>query len=844
MDAIAETHHADAALRALMSRVRELIEARGAHPARTLVLLPFAQLLPAARDAWAAIAPQGFLPRFETTATWSAAGSFVPGAEDFTGDEARDLLSARSLIESAGLAAHADLLAPRLVEAAGQLKEAAAAIEPGARRAWAARMREAIAPGFDAAVLSREAAVAAIAIEWIASSSFATDRLLKADLAREIELLVVVQGLREEPLANAMAGAIAARWPGKAQTLRLIAEGPTGRIALHEASDPADEAERAAACVLRHVREGRVPVALAAIDRVLTRRVRAMLDEARAAIRDETGWTLSTTRAAAHAMLALRAAQWNAGADAVIDWLKNSPAHAPGSVLALERRIRRAGIREWRALRPGDLGNLGEGQQQLLEQVNAWRDGMQAARPLPQWLADLRGLLQGTGQWQWLERDAAGVQVIAALRLGELDRAELENFGPARRRFSLAEFTAWANDALEAESFRPPAAAQAQVVILPLHQLVGRAFGALVLAGCDEVRLPASADLAGAWTPAQRRALGLPSREALQEQARTGWQQALRIAECDILWRAADESGEPVLASPLVQELELAGGAVAGADAREPHQVDARATGRPQPAPRLLPIERLSASAYEDLRRCPYRFFALRQLGLQEPDEIDVQLDKRDFGNWLHKVLSTFHTRLAAEGASLADRPKLLDAAAQSVTREMRLDDSEFLPFSAAWAQVREGYLAWLARHEAQGARFCEAEAEHEITVGPLKLFGRIDRLDALPDGTRMVMDYKTESLAVTQERVKSPGEDTQLAFYAALLGDEPLRAAYVNVGERGETRTVEQPDVARARELLLAGIAHDLQRIGEGAPLPALGEGKACEYCAARGLCRKDFWE
>jgi ATP-dependent helicase/nuclease subunit B len=24
---------------------------------------------------------------------------------------------------------------------------------------------------------------------------------------------------------------------------------------------------------------------------------------------------------------------------------------------------------------------------------------------------------------------------------------------------------------------------------------------------------------------------------------------------------------------------------------------------------------------------------------------------------------------------------------------------------------------------------------------------------------------------------------------------------------------------------------------------LPALGEGMACEYCAARGLCRKDFW-
>ena len=42
---------------------------------------------------------------------------------------------------------------------------------------------------------------------------------------------------------------------------------------------------------------------------------------------------------------------------------------------------------------------------------------------------------------------------------------------------------------------------------------------------------------------------------------------------------------------------------------------------------------------------------------------------------------------------------------------------------------------------------------------------------------------------------------------------------------------------------MLLAGIAHDLQRIGQGQALAALGEGTACEYCAARGLCRKDFW-
>ena len=42
----------------------------------------------------------------------------------------------------------------------------------------------------------------------------------------------------------------------------------------------------------------------------------------------------------------------------------------------------------------------------------------------------------------------------------------------------------------------------------------------------------------------------------------------------------------------------------------------------------------------------------------------------------------------------------------------------------------------------------------------------------------------------------------------------------------------------------LLESIASDMARIAAGVPMPALGEGKACEFCAARGMCRKDFWE
>ena len=278
----------------------------------------------------------------------------------------------------------------------------------------------------------------------------------------------------------------------------------------------------------------------------------------------------------------------------------------------------------------------------------------------------------------------------------------------------------------------------------------------------------------------------------------------------------------------------------------------------PAPAPvasDLLP-QALSASAYQDLRDCPYRFFALRQLRLQQVDEIEAEPDKRDLGNWLHAVLKAFHEARAAEPADgLGDRERL-DALAQAEARLRGLSpdsgEAGFLPFMAAWPALREGYLAWLADHEAAGPVFERAEVSLTRTVGPWRLIGQLDRIDrqASPEGPiPLVIDYKTEPRSTTQQRVKNPLEDTQIAFYAALLGEETVRGAYLSITDSRETtgkdpatRWVEQPDLLLAREHLLQGIADDLGRIAQGHALPALGDDQVCDFCAARGLCRKDF--
>ncbi|MBI2768562.1 MAG: PD-(D/E)XK nuclease family protein [Burkholderiales bacterium] len=838
MNAIAQSHR-PALLRELMRQVRELITQRGAHPARTVVLLPYAQLMAPARRLWSQEVPQGFAPRFETTMNWAGAAGFVPRADDIAFDMGRDLLTAHALMQRAGLGSHAELLAGRLVELGWQLAAVAAAVLPPQRPAWAARQRPLVSAGMEGPQLALEAALARVALEWAAASAYAGDALLADDLAASIDLLVVLEGFQAEPLAATLQTLLGA----KAATLRMDGDAAMGDVLLHQAGDPSDEAERAAACVLAHVEAGRVPVALAAIDRVLTRRIRAMLDARGIQIRDETGWKLSTTRSAARLMAGLRACAWNAGTDAVLDWLKNIPAAPANLVPALERRVRRSGLREWQSLRAADL----EGSESLAAlhvQVAQWREDMARPRPLTQWLAALRAQLQATQLWDALQLDAAGEKIIAALRLQESAQAELEQLPQAARRLPLAGFTAWVNDTLEAASFVPEPPAGEEVVILPFNQLLGRPFAALVLPGCDEVRLAPSPEPPGPWSAAQREGLGLPSREALEAAVREGWRCALQTPHSDVLWRASDDSGEVLLPSPLVLALQLQHSARPGTDPRPLRELTELPTPRPQAVAAALPLAEISASAYEDLRRCPYRFFALRQLGLKEADELDGEIGKRDFGNWLHAVLSRFHeAQLADPLPHGAQREARLNALADEVTRSQRLDEGEFLPFSAAWPRARQGYLDWLAGHEAGGPVFEQAESEHRMPLGELTLVGRIDRVDRLPDGAVLVMDYKTEDLQKTKKRVKDAGEDTQLTFYAALLHDDTLRAAYVNVGERGETLHVEQPDVIAARDDLVAALIDDMQRIAQGEAMAALGEGTACEFCAARGLCRRDFW-
>jgi ATP-dependent helicase/nuclease subunit B len=824
-----------------MATLANALKAQGVHPAEAVVVLPYAQLIQQARHAWAAQAGGTFfVPRFETTMNWASSlggtlGLFTPSGDDLRMDVAVDMLTAASLLGRAGLASQQEALAGRLVEAAWTLGRVAAAVVPAERQAWSEQLAVSLGVGLDSPVLALEAAVGSIALAWAGASAYPSDRLFQA----QTPLFAVLEGFQAEPLTEALKLHFGARSISIPLYTSSPAELPLPvSPSLHAALDAEDEAEQAAACVLAHLAQGRSPVALIAQDRLLTRRVGAMLAERGMAMRDETGWKLSTTRAAASLMSLLRAMPWDASTDAVLDWLKNAPTFAAATVTTAETELRKAGVRSWRDLPTTPLPAFAAAQP-LAVQVNALRETFSRARPLIEWLRDMRAALQSAGQWEALALDEAGQTVLDVLRLHEGADAEFET-SPT---MALRDFTHWVNQTLEAEKFSPGHPLAEQVVILPLQQLLGRCMQAVVLPGCDEIRLPVSPEPAGMWTPSQRELLGLPSRETLASAARQAWRYALQLPHVDLLWRTS-EAGEHLMPSGFVQELLLANDLPLAPDPRSRRAVAVQPTLPPLPTGEALPVTKLSASAYEDLRRCPYRFFALRQLKLQEPEELESELGKRDFGNWLHSLLSHFHEALKeAPTPDLPARVAMINVAAEQAMQELGLSDSEFLPFAAAWAAVRDGYLAWLAEHEATGARFEASETWREMPLGELTLVGKLDRIDRDANGHTLLIDYKTEPRATTAERIKGGQEDTQLAFYAALMADDTLAAAYVNLGEKEPTRTYGQPDIVEMRDELIDSILSDMARIAQGAELSALGEGKACDYCAARGLCRKDFW-
>lgn len=657
---------------------------------------------------------------------------------------------------------------------------------------------------------------------------------------------------RRALLDAAWAGADAPPLRQRAQDhARIQATSPAARAwTLRPAANLEAAANAAAVQVAEWAGQGHRRIALVALDRMLARRVRALLERRAILVQDETGWAMST--AAASHVLDRWVGLLGQGMfhTDLLDLLKSPFVRAatdPGlAVGQLEQAFRRHGaprdLAGHQALaREYGLDAAGEALARIALARNAFPPGR--AR-LAAWTEGLLASLETLGALAALAADPIGAQILALLR------GLAQECAGHPTAYPLAEWRRWLALHLESATFSD-ASVESPIRLTHLAAAHHRDWEAVLLLGAGAAHLPARTR-ARVFNDATRLQLGLPGvleREAAQRQALADL--LARAPAAALVWQS-EEAGEEQPLSPWLVQLDAFHSIAWGQGLP---RVEGRSTGRlvglqdiPQPQAdpvRAMPPERMTVSAWQSLLNCPFQFHARHLLRLNEPDETPEAMDKADYGSLLHGILARFHQRFPRlEEAPPEALEAALREASQSAFGAVEARDYEALAWHLRWQRQIPAYLAWALDWEARGYRFESAEtalsAEVEwvgagAAAGRTRLEGRADRIDTHA-GAPVALDYKTQSRQTLRRKLAPEAEDAQLTAYAWLAG--AAEAAFVALDERvGEMAWPGDLAVAAGEEALR--LRDTLAAMASGAPLPANAAPSACAWCEMRGLCR-----
>jgi len=649
------------------------------------------------------------------------------------------------------------------------------------------------------------------------------------------------------------------------------------RLRLFGAHSLEQEARAAEVQVRRWLLAGKQSIALVAQDRLVARRVRALLERAGVLVRDETGWTFSTLAVSTVLMRWLDALQSDFYYQNLLDLLKSpfifadqSAQERKQAVYQLEQLVRKHGVASHldaffdlahseneapaRGTPAGSplLRSDPSAVQVALARLRQAADVLRKnSDTLGGWLRALNDSLSILGVLQGLAADEAGAQLLQALQTWQQELAADST------RFSRAEWRHWLAQQLDAHTFRD-AGIDSPVLLTHLAATRWRSFDAVLLLGADASHLPGT-DNGSVWfNDAVRGTLGLPTREAHLARQRDDLLALLAMNGTVLATWQASKGGEKNLLSPYLEMLRALHELAYGDDLAERElgalleQAQVRAADFPLPdaaampapsVPQSLIPSRISASGYNSLVACPYQFYARHILRLNELDEVREGVEKRDYGEWVHDILHRFHAQYPVLSQHVRDD---LDAALQHISAEVFAPALERDYLARAWLlrwqQAISAYLGAQLKSEAAGWRYQSGEVPFELPLtGALTMHGRIDRVDVQSEGAARVLDYKMMEATRLRNKLKEPGEDVQLACYAHVY--EADEAAFISI-EKDKVISVapqqDLPELAQANiERLLAVFA----QMREGVAMPAHGVDEACTYCEMRGLCRKSEW-
>lgn len=635
------------------------------------------------------------------------------------------------------------------------------------------------------------------------------------------------------------------------------------RLKLFGAHGLEQEAQAADVQVRRWLLAGKTSIAVVVQDRLVARRLRARLERAQVQVQDETGWTFATLSVSTVLMGWLEAVQGDFYYQDVLDLLKSPYLFADNPLLRkqaayqFEQLVRRHGVvahlQDFIAVAETDAPEL---VQPLVRLRQAARVMPVKGGRLSDWLHALNESLEILGVIKGWCQDAAGQQLMQLLALWQ------EELQTDNTTCSFVEWRRWLSQQLDLNTYRD-LSVDSPVLFTHLPATRWRSFDAVLLLGSDAMHLPAPAN-AGQWfNDAVRATLGLPLSSAQQAQVRDDLLSLLAMNNTVLATWQASRNGEPNLLSPHLEmlralhllafhhdlmETEL-GDLLEYAQVRTQdsgfRMRDAGKMPKPVIAAELIPAH-ISPSGYNALVACPYQYFARHVLHLNELDEVREDLDKRDYGTWVHAVLQRFHEQIPQ--LAQHDRDE-----AEAVLR--RISDEVFATGLAhdylaqawllRWQALIPNYLGWQLENEEAGWRYQGSEVPFKIEVAEnLHLRGRLDRVDVYVNEPEnlAVIDYKTQSIQVLKNKLKEPGEDVQLACYARAV--TAGTAAFVSLEDDTVLAVSPADDISDLAQLNIERLRTVFSQMREGAGLPAHGAEKICAYCEMRGLCRRGEWE
>ena len=444
---------------------------------------------------------------------------------------------------------------------------------------------------------------------------------------------------------------------------------------------------------------------------------------------------------------------------------------------AIDARWRRQGQlhvaqSEWRRLL-ADIPTLAQAWNQATE---IWTQGGRQAT-CDVWMLRMKAALTALGFPGESPLDSVGYQVMGALgdALGSFSA-----LAPAAGPLGGIAAVNLLESVARSSSFQPQRDPLARLDVLGLLEAEGGYWDGVWLLGLTDDVLPASPKpnplLPLAVLRQARAPRATPERE--REWAEGMYAALCRCAPAIIVSHAHMDGERELRPSPLIAALDLTDWT--------PAQTETLAA---------LPLELLDDSQGPPLAagnrggggldvldtqaRNPLWAFVRHRLGGRELAPYADAATVNVRGQFLHKALEVvwgmmpdqdaLHEQLAA-----GRLPALLEqAVAQAADEELK----EYAPaLRALECQRAQAVLASWLDLEAQRLPFAVAQVEknHRWQRGALNLKLRLDRIDSLPDGRNVIVDYKTGVAAAKPEPdwSRSRPVNVQLPFYASVLAD------------------------------------------------------------------------